>query len=91
MEMEYEKENFSMDFQTFIKGINVIVKGTLKEKLQFYFELHDQNKDGRLDKNDFYLVIDAVTRFYFYFYFYYYFAIYLNFHIILPFIKDEGN
>ena len=65
-------ENITIDFLTFANGVYIITRGSLKEKLEYYFSLFDLDNDGKLDKGDYYLVLDAIARFVFFYFAHYY-------------------
>ncbi|VTJ85246.1 Hypothetical predicted protein, partial [Marmota monax] len=48
--------NGAVSFEDFIKGLSILLRGTVQEKLNWAFNLYDINKDGyitkeKMDKN----------------------------------------
>jgi hypothetical protein len=52
-----------IDFFSFLEGIYIVSNGTLREKLLFYFQLHENGHNGLFDKGDYYKILDAIARF----------------------------
>mmetsp|Transcript_5147 Transcript_5147/g.7742 ORF Transcript_5147/g.7742 Transcript_5147/m.7742 type:complete len:218 (-) Transcript_5147:40-693(-) len=42
----------SIDFEKFLNGVGVLVKGTFEERVEFYFKMFDIKKSGVTDRND---------------------------------------
>jgi Ca2+-binding EF-hand superfamily protein len=42
-----------VNFQQFVAGMNVLVKGGVKQKVHFILDAHDRNRDGVLDASEF--------------------------------------
>ena len=62
---DFETEVPEADFERTVILLSEASKGSLKEKLCFYFQLHDLNDTGSLDKGDYYRTLDAVVRSYY--------------------------
>ena len=53
----------SIDFLQFVLLASSIYKSSLRDKLAFYFKLHDGDGDGLLDKGDYYRTLDVLIRY----------------------------
>ncbi|KAH9418284.1 Kv channel-interacting protein 4-like [Dermatophagoides pteronyssinus] len=49
-----------LDFGQFIKALSTLSRGTLKEKLNWIFNLYDIDRDGYISKNEMYLITNAI-------------------------------
>ena len=53
----------SLTFVDVVSILSNVCKGNLRERLEFYFNLHCTSDDGLLDEGDYYRTLDAVVRF----------------------------
>lgn len=62
-----KNDNGYLDFIEFVSGLGVVCKGTLREKLEFYWRLHSKDGEGDsgLEIAEYYMTLDAVVRAYF--------------------------
>ena len=56
------KGNQMLSFVEVALVLSYCCKGPLRERLQFYFQLHDVNNEGKLDEGDYYRTLDALIR-----------------------------
>ena len=56
----FNKTKGSIDFDTVVSVLSTICKGTATEKLQFFFEIHDVDGDGILNKAELTGVMDSL-------------------------------
>ncbi|KAM6040585.1 calsenilin isoform 2-T3 [Chlamydotis macqueenii] len=53
--------NGALCFQDFVVGLSVLLRGTVRQKLEWAFNLYDLNKDGRITKEE---MLEIVTSIY---------------------------
>lgn len=49
-----------LNFEDFVKGLSVLCRGTMEEKLRWIFCLYDINSDGVITRDDLYNIVSAV-------------------------------
>ncbi|KAI4543034.1 hypothetical protein MG293_007160 [Ovis ammon polii] len=52
--------NGAVSFEDFIKGLSILLRGTVQEKLNWAFNLYDINKDGYITKEEMLDIMKAI-------------------------------
>lgn len=57
--LDYNKVGY-LNFEDFVRGLSVLCRGTLEEKLRWIFCLYDINSDGVISRDDLYQIVSSV-------------------------------
>ncbi|XP_077403498.1 Kv channel-interacting protein 1b isoform X1 [Vanacampus margaritifer] len=52
--------NGSIKFKDFVTGLSILLRGTLREKLEWTFHLYDINKDGYINREEMTEIVKAI-------------------------------
>lgn len=50
----------TVNFEDFLVGLSILLRGTIDEKLRWIFSLYDINKDGKVTRDELQLVITSI-------------------------------
>ncbi|XP_077597546.1 A-type potassium channel modulatory protein KCNIP1-like isoform X3 [Stigmatopora nigra] len=53
-------KNGSIKFKDFVMGLSILLRGTLKEKLEWTFHLYDINRDGYINREEMTEIVKAI-------------------------------
>ncbi len=49
-----------MNFEDFLNGLSILLRGSLDEKLRWIFHLYDINRDGKITIDEFKFIVNSV-------------------------------